>query len=239
MTWFPRRVAFAATLIAWCGCVAAGVTTAVTVTPAPVPSSGAVAPEAVPDANVVALEGLSRRVEAVGARMDAMSRQIAVGARDSSAKAAAASASQERAVWIVSFLLLCLATGAFLAFLVARSVRRRAEANLTDLATLPLHKLIMLTRDTNAALLQRLQLHGHQNTDVFMTVQRSLPALERESGRSIVRVKDYSKDVALVDDTRELTPKSVVLGRGDARTIHQHALEGALAQARETTRLAA
>jgi hypothetical protein len=162
------------------------------------------------------LQGMQEKLDQ---RLDKLAKDLSAVSVNQAA--AAKASSWERAAWIVGFLMAIVASAAMIAVYLERSVRARREAQIRNLAQLPLLQLVATTRDANAILLQRLEQHGHKDTDLYAQLVRSQPALERESGKSRVAISPFTNDKLLVDTNRPLQPKAKVLGHSDPGELHR------------------
>jgi hypothetical protein len=166
-----------------------------------------------PGAIVQALANVSGRLE----RMERASTQ-----------ASAAPIWQQPSAPLVGFSLLFLGGLAAVAFWLYAGARSRLQAARATTAAMPLTQLIQQNRDGVGMLLQRLHLHGHADTDLYVHLNRILPALERESGRVQINLAELTKGRTLADTGGKLTPRPMVLGQTDARAVHQAATRVAL-----------
>ena len=206
-------------------------TTTAVATPAPVvapPGAADIDPIATAAAAVVGqqLQGMQ---QAIDRRLDKISQDLS--AVNTNQAAAVKAANWERAVWIVGVLLAILVGAGGFTLILDRAAKARRENDLRKLAELPLQQLIAATRDANALLLQRLERHGHRETDLYTQVARTQPSLERESGRSGVSVSKLTEGKALADVAHPMQAKSKVLGRSDAADVHREATRRALSAA--------
>lgn len=128
-------------------------------------------------------------------------------------------------------LLAILIGAAGFTLILERAARIRRENDLRKLAELPLQQLITVARDANALLLQRLERHGHRETDLYTQLARAHPSLERESGRSRVSMTEWTDGKVLADVPHTMQQKSKVLGRSDPAELHREAARRALSAA--------
>jgi hypothetical protein len=182
----------------------------------------------------VGIDAIGKDVGDMRTKMDALSRQFATASE--AQQNAAAAADTERSIWIIGFVTICLACTGGCAALVHRAAIARRESQMRTVSQMPLQDLITFNRDAIAALLQRLQIHGQQQSEIYVTVQRMLPVLERESGRAAVKVPELTKGVALAGPDHDLKAAAPVLGRTSPTDIHQLAVASALAGTAGTAR---
>lgn len=173
------------------------------------------------------IDAIGKDVVDMRTKMDALSRQFA--AVSQAQQSATSAADTERSIWIIGFAMMLLACTAGCAALVHRAAIARRESQMRTVSQMPLQDLITFNRDATAALLQRLQIHGQQQSEIYVTVQRMLPVLERESGRAAVKVPELTRGVALAGPDHDLKPAAPVLGRTSSTDIHQLAVATALA----------
>lgn len=136
--------------------------------------------------------------------------------------------------WIVGFISFCvLLVGGFAVFISrrAKEIRESSEKmRLSDVASMPLAKMIAFNRDHTEMLRQRLKHHGRQDTALVQAIGQYLPAVELEAGRVDVSIEVSAPGVMMVDDVEALEAARPVLGLADAGQLHQAALSRALGQ---------
>ena len=109
----------------------------------------------------------------------------------------------------------------------ASSLARRRTVNV---ATMPLDDFIVHCRDELALLQQRLEYHGHQDTEIAVVLQRLQPAFARECGRSRISLEHFKDDRPLADVKQQLPTRIPVLGPTSAAQVHMDAVQQALQQ---------
>jgi tetratricopeptide (TPR) repeat protein len=173
------------------------------------------------------LDAVTRQLGELGGKIDRVNKSL--GQMSDQQRAQAAASRVERAIWIVGFAAAALLASVLVVLGMDRAARLRRSNDLRDLSSMPLQQLIIASRDTTSILLQRLQTHEHQATEIYSVMQRVLPVLERESGRAVVRVGPLTQGKALADVAHSLGAKAPVLGRSNADVIHKQAVQAALA----------
>lgn len=189
---------------------------------APAPTPSVATQEVDPGATAsVAIVGqqIQGMQQALDKRLDDIAKELS--AVSSNQAAAVRASNWERAAWIIGFLVAIVMCAALIALYMERAARARRQAELRSWAQLPLQQLVALTRDTNALLMQRLERHGHKDTDLFTQLLRSQPALERESGRSPVSIAALTGGKLLADVNHPLQGKAKVLGHSDPGELHR------------------
>lgn len=206
--------------------------------PAAAPGIGMAAGTAAADEEID--PGATTAIAAVGQQLtklqDTMERQLKaldskVGTVATRQEAAVRASNFERAAWVVGFLLVVLGAAFGIALIFERAARARRQSDLRNISKLPLQDVICVTRDIHALLMQRLQLHGHENSDLFVQMSRLVPALERESGRSRVSLSDLTRGEPLSDVAHPMQARAKVIGKSDPSEVHQAALSRALSTA--------
>lgn len=131
-------------------------------------------------------------------------------------------------VWMVGFVLLSIFIAGILAFILDRQLQQRKINKQKELALKPLEELIEYVRDNSFLLMERLALHGHKDTALFQSLDKSLTVLELESGRARESLISSNKDVAVADIRVKMTPALKILGKVSPSQLHQSALSNAL-----------
>lgn len=198
------------------------------------PQAAEVTPEVDPAA-LAAVAGLSQQIQGMqqtlDRRLDGLSRGIS--AVNANQAVAVKAANWERAAWICGMLLAVLACAGLIAVFMERAAKARREGDLRNLAQLPLPDLIAATRDVAALLAQRLERHGHKETEVFVQLSRCLPSLERETGRARVPLDALTDGAVLADTAQALQPRAKVLGHSDPGELHRQVAARAVESARQ------
>lgn len=131
-------------------------------------------------------------------------------------------------IWMVGFVILSLLVASVLAFILNRQFHQRKSNRQKELALKPLEELIEYVRDNSFLLMERLALHGHKDTALFQSLDKSLTVLELESGRARESLVSSNKDVAVADIRVKMTPALKILGKVSPSELHQSALSNAL-----------
>lgn len=160
-------------------------------------------------------------------RFEGVSSEIA--AMRAKQEAAAQGSAAERTAWVVGFVVAVLVAAGMVALILDRAARARRENDLRDLAALPLPQLIAAARDTSSLLLERLQMHGHTQSDLYVQIGRAMPALEREAGRAQTRLSQVTSGQALAGVAHEMLPAAKILGRTSGEDVHSTVLHAQLA----------
>lgn len=128
--------------------------------------------------------------------------------------------------------LMLLASLAVLVRALMHATRRFIHARNVDVATMPLDDLIAHCRDNLALLQQRLDYHGHKDTELAALLTRLQPAFARECGRSRLLLERLKTDQPLADVKQELATRIPVLGASSAEQVHKDAVQLALQKQR-------
>ncbi|HWS28256.1 MAG TPA: hypothetical protein VN259_16975 [Xanthomonadales bacterium] len=181
------------------------------------------------------------RVKSLKALIDASSSASAPAA---SANAPAASPAPAPAAarldsmvphWIlygISMAVLILAALGVMVRSLAHATREYRRARQVEVATMPLDDLIALCRDNLALLRQRLDYHGHNDTELAALLTRLQPAFARECGRSRLQLEDLKDGRPMADVTHELGTRIPMLGAFGPEQVHKDAVAQALQKQR-------
>ncbi|MEJ8837699.1 hypothetical protein [Ramlibacter sp. AN1133] len=197
----------------------------------PLPASPADGSDIDPGA-VAAVAAMAQQLQGLQESLDRKLDGLTKGMSQVNANQVAAvhAANWERAAWICGVLMAVLACGGLLALLMERAAKARRQSDLRDLARLPLEELMVATRDAAAILGQRLERHGHKDTELYVQLGRLMQPLERETGRARVDVATMVDGVLLVDAPNPLAEASKVLGRSNPQDLHKQVAQRALAR---------
>lgn len=122
---------------------------------------------------------------------------------------------------LAMYLALMLASGLMLGFVGDKVIIAYRNWKQKDRSARPLKEVVEELRDDTARLVQRLEIHGHQNTELHSVASKLLPALEREAGRTAVNVRKQTTGVALEDIAVPLQERAPVLGTTSPRDLHK------------------
>lgn len=128
----------------------------------------------------------------------------------------------------VAYSLVVLASLVALVAALRRAARQLIRARKVDVATMPLDDLLVHCRDQLALLQQRLDYHGHQDTEIATVLGRLQPAFARECGRSRLSLENFKDDRPLADVKEPLPARIPVLGSSSAEQVHKDAVMQAL-----------
>ena len=85
-------------------------------------------------------------------------------------------------------------------------------------------------RDDVCALVQRLEMHGHKGSELYLIASKSLPHLERAAGRSKINVMLHANGRELDGASMTFPESSPVLGTSSPSQIHEFAVKQAAAR---------
>jgi hypothetical protein len=85
-------------------------------------------------------------------------------------------------------------------------------------------------RDDVCALIQRLEIHGHKGSELYLIASKILPQLERAAGRSKVNVMVHANGRELDGASMTFPEISPVLGASSPSQIHEFAVKQAAAR---------
>ena len=180
-----------------------------------------------PAATVAAVQAtmreVSRKLETLDASVRANARTV-----EQAQAAWASNTLRDVGPWLVGFLLLVLSGLAWLVVRLRHNLTELRRARADKLATMPLDDIMRYTLDATSTLSERLKLHNHADKDIYVQLQRVLPALERECGRARTDVQAATRGIAVLDTTADLRPKDPLLGHADPRSLHSMAASAAL-----------
>jgi len=138
--------------------------------------------------------------------------------------------------WVVGFIALALCVLTALLVALQRAAARLIRLRKVNVATMPLDDLIVHCRDELALLQQRLDYHGHQDTEIAAMLGRLQPAFARECGKSRIALEPLKDDRPLADVKAQLPARVPALGNLSAAQVHKDAVQQALQQARQQRR---